>query len=223
MGRRITRKQLKQDEFVSAGETIIRWFMGNWRPFVFGLVAVCLLIVAWWTVGRWSASRAGQASYELHQAVTAFDEAMAGGDQATAQQQLQAYIDDHGRSDQADMARVYLARLMMDQSDLEGARALLVEVSGRHGSDLVGSLAALDLVRLKVASGEGAEVVQGLEGVIVGQDTRLPRDVALWELGELLVRQDEPDRAKVYFQQLVDEFPESPFRGRASQRLTEIE
>ena len=222
MGRRITRKQLKQDEFVSAGETIIRWFMGNWRPFVFGLVAVCLLIVAWWTVGRWSSSRAEQASYELHQAVTAFDEAMAGGDAATAQDQLQTYIDEHGRSDQADMARVYLARMMMDQSDLEGARALLVEVSGRHESDLVGSLATLDLVRLQEASGERSKVAEELEGIVVGQDSRLPRDVALWELGELFVRQDEPDRARVYFQQLVDEFPESPYRGRASQRLTEL-
>ncbi len=222
MGRRITRKQLKQDEFVSAGETIIRWFMENWRPFVFGLLAVCLLIVAWWTVGRWSSSRAEQASYELHQAVMAFDEAMAGGDAATAQDQLQTYIDDHGRSDQADMARVYLARMMMDQSDLEGARALLVEVSGRHESDLVGSVATLDLVRLQEASGEATAVAEELEGIVVGQDSRLPRDVALWELGELFVRQDEPDRARVYFQQLVDEFPESPYRGRASQRLTEL-
>lgn len=222
MGRRITRKQLKQDEFVSAGETIVRWFVENWRPFVVGLVAVCLLIVAWWTVGRWSSSRAEQASYELHQAVTAFDQAMEGGDRAAALQQLQTYVGDHGRSDHADVARIYLARLMMDQSDLEGARTLLIEVSERHPSDAVGSLATLDLVRLRVASGEGSEVAQELEGMVVGQDTRLPRDVALWELGELFAQQDEPARAKVYFQQLVDEFPESPYRGLASQRLTEL-
>lgn len=222
MGRRITRKQLKQDEFVSAGETIVRWFVENWRPFVFGLLAVCLLIVVWWTVGRWSSSRASQASYELHQVMTVFDEAMAGGDRAAALQQLQTYIDDHGRTDQADMARVYLARLMMDQSEIEEARGLLVEVSGRHSSDLVGSLAAMDLVRLREASGEVSEAAQELEGMVVGTDTRLPRDVALWELGEIFVRQNEPERALVYFQQLVDEFPESPYRGRASQRLTEL-
>jgi predicted negative regulator of RcsB-dependent stress response len=222
MGRRITRKQLKQDEFVSAGETIIRWFVDNWRPVVFGLLAVCVLIVAWWTIGRWSSVRAERASYDLYEAMSSVEEAISSGDRAAAREQLDAFIEDHGSSDQADMARVYLARLMMDESDLDGARALLVEVSDRHRTDVVGSLAALDLVRLRVAAGEIDEVTQQLEGVVVGQDPSLPRDVALWELGELFVGQDQADRARVYFQQLVDEFPESPYRGRASQRLTEL-
>lgn len=222
MGRRITRKQLKQDEFVSAGETIIRWFVDNWRPVVFGLAAVCLLIVAWWTIGRWTSSRAEHASFELQEVVTSVEQAIASGDRARAREQLEAFIDDHGSGDQADMARVFLARLRMDESDLDGARALLVEVTDRNRTDVVGSLAALDLVRLRVAAGEIDAVTQQLEGVVVGQDTSLPRDVALWELGDLFMRQDQPDRARVYFQQLVDEFPESPYRGRASQRLTEL-
>ena len=222
MGRRITRKQLKQDEFVSTADTFIRWFLDNWRPFAFGLGAVCLLIVAWWTVGRWSASRADQASLELHQAVVAFDEASQGGDPAAAEQNLQSYIDDHGRDDQADTARVYLARLKMDRKDMEGARDLLVEVTGRHREDAVGRVAMLDLVHLKVASGQGAEVAPELEMMALGQDPRLPRDVALWELGELYRAEDNPDQARTYYQRLVDEFPESPYRGFASQRLNEL-
>jgi predicted negative regulator of RcsB-dependent stress response len=222
MGRRITRKQLKQDEFVSAGEAIIRWFMDNWRPIVAGLSAVCLLIVMWWTAGRWSASRAEQASYELHQAVTAADEAAQGGDVATARQTLETFIDDHGRDDQADMARVYLARLKMDQDDFEAARGLLVEVADRNPENAVGRLAMLDLIHLRLANGEGAEVAGELEAMAAGQDTRLPPDVALWQLGELYVGQNQPELAKTYYQTLVDEFPESPYRGRAGQRLTEL-
>ena len=222
MGRRITQKKLKQNEFVSAGEAIIRWFMENWRPLVLGLAAVCLLIVAWWTVSRWSQSRADQASFELHQAVTTADEAAFGGDVATAREALQGFIDDHGRDDQADMARVYLARLKMDEADFEGARNLLVEVTDRHRSDAVGRVAMLDLVHLRVAAGQGAEVAAELEAMATGQDKRLPRDVALWELGELFVQEKDPDRARIYYQRLVDEFPESPYRGRAGQRLTEL-
>lgn len=222
MGRRITRKQLKQDEFVSTADTFIRWFLDNWKPFAFGLGAVCLLIVMWWTVGRWSASRADQASLELHQAVVAFDEASQGGDPAAAEQSLQSFIEDHGRDDQADMARVYLARLKMDRKELEGARDLLVEVTGRHRDDAVGRVAMLDLVHLKVASGQAAEVAPELEMMALGQDPRLPRDVALWELGELYRGEDNPDQARTYYQRLVDEFPESPYRGFASQRLNEL-
>jgi predicted negative regulator of RcsB-dependent stress response len=222
MGRRITRKQLKQDEFVSAGEAIIRWFMDNWRPFVAGLGALCFVIVVWYTVGRWTESRAEQAALELHRAVTAADEAARGGDSAAAQATLQAFIDDHGKDDQADMARVFLARLKMDDAELEDARNLLVEVTDRHRADAVGRPAMHSLVRLRVEMGQVAEVEQELEAMATGQDTRLPRDVALWELGELFSAENQPDRARIYLQRLVDEFPESPYRGRANQRLAEL-
>ena len=176
----------------------------------------------WWTAERWSASRADRASFELHQAVQAYDEASQGGDVAAAEQGLQAFIDDHGRDDHADMARVYLARLKMDQKDVDTARDLLVEVTDRHREDAVGRVAMLDLVHLKVATGHGAELVPDLEMMAIGQDSRLPRDVALWELGEYYLAEDNSDQARTYYQRLVDEFPESPYRGMANQRLTEL-
>jgi predicted negative regulator of RcsB-dependent stress response len=109
MGRRITRKQLKQDEFISTGDSVMRWVIANWRPFVFGLAALCLVIVAWWAGTRWTGSRADRASYLLHQASTAVDEATQGGDVAAAEAKLQEVIDRYGRSEQADMARVLKA------------------------------------------------------------------------------------------------------------------
>jgi len=80
----------------------------------------------------------------------------------------------------------------------------------------------LDLVHLRVATGQGAEVSAELEAMAIGQDTRLPRDVALWELGELYLAEDNSAQALIYYQRLVDEFPESPYRGRAGQRITEL-
>jgi predicted negative regulator of RcsB-dependent stress response len=222
MGRRITRKQLKQDEFVSTVDTFMRWFADRWRPFAIGLAAVCALIMLWWVAGRWSASRADQASYALYQAVTAADEAERTGEIAVAEERLQEAIDRHGSSDQADMARVYLSRIKMQQGDVETARALLVEVADRHGGDSIGRVATLDLVRLRVGTGQAAEVAQQLEAMVIGQDLSLPRDAALFELGELLVREQEPERARGYYQRLVDEFPESPYRSIASQRLGEL-
>jgi TolA-binding protein len=50
----------------------------------------------------------------------------------------------------------------------------------------------------------------------------LPRDTALYELGELFVAQRDTDRARLYFQKLADEFPTSPYVTRARQRLAEL-
>jgi predicted negative regulator of RcsB-dependent stress response len=222
MGRRITRKQLKQDEFISTGDSVMRWVIANWRPFVFGLGALCVVILAWWAGTRWTGSRADRASYLLHQASTAVDEATQGGDAAAAEAKLQEVIDRYGRSEQADLARVLKARLKIDRNDLDAARTLLVEVSERRGGDAIGRVATLDLVHLQVASGQAAEVAPQLEAMVSGEDVRLPRDVALYELGQLFVATQDPVRARSYYQRLVDEFPESPYRAQASQRLAEL-
>jgi predicted negative regulator of RcsB-dependent stress response len=222
MGRRITRKQLKQDEFISTGDSVMRWVIANWRPFVFGLAALCLVILAWWAGTRWTGSRADRASYLLHQASAAVDEAAQGGDAAAAEAKLQEVIDRYGRSEQADMARVLKARLRIDRNDLDGARTLLVEVSERRGGDAIGRVATLDLVHIQVAAGQASEVAPQLEAMVSGEDVRLPRDVALYELGQLFIATQDPVRARSYYQRLVDEFPESPYRAQASQRLAEL-
>jgi predicted negative regulator of RcsB-dependent stress response len=226
MGRRITRKQLKQDEFVSTVDTFIHWGAGYWRPIVAGLAAVCAVIVLWWLGSRWSASRADQASYLLYQAVSAYEEQVAGGivpaEGDDAESKLREVIDRYSRSDQADAARVYLAKTHIERGEAEAARGLLVEVIDRHADDALARLATLDLIHLRAASGEYAEVAQELEAMVAGSDRRLPRDTALYELGELFVAQRDTDRARLYFQKLVDEFPTSPYVTRARQRLAEL-
>jgi predicted negative regulator of RcsB-dependent stress response len=226
MGRRITRKQLKQDEFVSTMDRVIQWFSGNWRPVVGGLGVVCAASLLWWLGSSWSNARAGKASYLLYQAMMAYEEELIGtepaadGDDATSK--LQEVVERFGSSDQADVARVYLARMKMDDGDLEGARDLLVEIADRHLNDVVGRVATLDLVHLRVASGQSSEVAQELEAMVAGVDRRLPRDAALYELGELYLRENEYELARQYFQRLVDEIPESPYMGPARRRIGEL-
>jgi predicted negative regulator of RcsB-dependent stress response len=226
MGRRITRKQLKQDEFVSTVDTLIHWLSGYWRPVVAGLGAAMVVTLLWWIGTSWSSSRADQASYLLYQAVQSYSDQLGGTEPASdtdePELKLGEVIDRFGRSDQADVARVYRARIHIERGELEEARDLLVEVVDRHPSDAVGRVATLDLVHLRVASGQGAEVAQELQAMVVGSDPRLPRDTALFELGELFTHQQDLEHAQEYFQKLVDEFPESPYLGRARQRLSEL-
>ncbi|RLE26187.1 MAG: hypothetical protein DRJ65_06070 [Acidobacteria bacterium] len=225
MGRRITRKQMKQDEFVSTMDHLIRRFGEYWKQALAVLGAVLLMVFIWWMIGQWSGKQADAASEQLSLAVTVYQEALAqdgGGNLTDAEAGFAEVIEEHGRTDQADIARLYQARIQLGRGEIDTARATLVQLVNRHKDDALGRLAALDLVRLRTASGQGAEVAAELEKMVVGRNSQLPRDVALFELGEVFVAEQKPDQAREYFQKLVDEFPESPYVAQARQRLAEL-
>ena len=229
MGRRITRKQLKKDdEFVSAAEVIFRWIADNARPLAAGVAGVVVVALIWWAVSTWTGARTDDASLLLYHATKTFEgEAGPGsllpaGDIETAELQFQQVVDDYGRSDQADMARLYLARIALSRGQTDEARAELVDLAQRRGDDVVGRRATLDLINLRIASGQGVEVAAELEAMVMGQSDGLPRDAALYRLGELFVDEGQPDKARQYFETLVEEFPESPFMAGARQHLLEL-
>ena len=229
MGRRITRKQLKKDdEFVSAAEVIFRWIADNARPLAAGVAGVCVVALLWWGINGWMNARTDDASLLLYHATKTFEgDAAAGsfvpaGDLEAAEAEFQQVIDSYGRSEQADMARLYLARIALSRGQTDEARTALVELAQKRGDDLVGRLANLDLINLRIASGQGTEVAKDLEAMATGQKTGLPRDAALYRLGELLVEEGQPAKAKPYFETLIEEFPESPYLVGARQRLAEL-
>jgi predicted negative regulator of RcsB-dependent stress response len=229
MPRRITRKQLKQsDEFVSTVDSMMHWLSDNWRPIASGLGGVVAVALVWWIFGIWSHSRSQEASLALYNAIKTFEGSSSSeaiepaGDSAAAKVELLEVIDRFDNTDQADMARVYLARIQFDRGEYDEARNMLVGLAERHRSDVIGRVATIDLVHLRIASGQATEVAAELEEMVVGSNPRLPRDVALYELGQLYIAEHQPEQAIEYFQKLVDEFPESPYQQLARQRLTEI-
>ncbi len=76
MGRRITRKQLKGDEFVSTVDHLIRRFGEYWKPAAAALGAVIVVVFLWWVGGQWSGSRADKASAQLQVAIDSYQTAM---------------------------------------------------------------------------------------------------------------------------------------------------
>ena len=71
-----------------------------------------------------------------------------------------------------------------------------------------------------MAKGEGQQLVGELEAMVAGKDPRLPRDVAMFELARMWEREGKPAEATKLFRKLIEDFPESPYRTDAQQRLS---
>ena len=220
--RRVTRKKLKQDEFVSIVDQVIQWFSENWRPVAAAAAGAVAVFLLWWGLSAWSGHRKEAASQALASSLEQLDKAATAEAREDAESALREVIDRYGRTPQADEARVILARLLVDDGKVDEARKLLTKVAQKRKDSPTVRVATLDLIGIQVASGQAAEVIPQLEAMVTGKDPRLPRDVALYELAEVNITEGNHDKAREYLQKLMEDFPESPYAGQARQKLQEL-
>jgi len=220
--RRIERKKLKQDEFVSIVDRLLDWLTANWRPVLAAFAAVCLVVLLWWGLGVWRQRRELKAATLLASTLEQLDKATTDEARAEAEKKLDAIVSELGGTRQADLARVILARELIERGELERARELLVAVARRHADIAQVRVATLDLVHLQLATGQAAEAIRQLRAMAAGEDPRLPRDAALYELARAYLEEGKVDDARTTFQKLVDGFPESPYLQDARRRLEEL-
>ena len=225
--RRLTRKKLKQDEFVTIVDQMMDWAQDNWKVLVISLAAVCVVFLGWWGVSSFKGHREAKASFAVNEAVQLYQADEASGtpkpeDLKAAQTKFEDVLKRYGGTDQGDVARLYLARIALETNDVTRARTLLKELVHRHAGDAVGRVAMLNLIGLRINAGEAAEVAKDLEAMVSGKDNRLPRDTAMYELGRALLSEKKPEKAKGYFQKLVKDFPNSPYGRLAQEQIRQL-
>jgi predicted negative regulator of RcsB-dependent stress response len=223
MPRRVTRKMMKEDEFASFFDEVAHWFNANWRPVAAGLGVLVVVVLVWWGASAWSGGRGEEASFLLHRAEKALEgDGTVPGSVDAAEPLLREVVDRYGRSHQGDAARLYLARIELGRGETDKAREALSKLAEERRGTAIGSAAMLDLIHLRIAAGQGAEVVTELQAMVSAAEAPLPRDTVLHELGMLLVQEERAAEAKDQFDRLVKEFPESPYRFAAQQKLSEL-
>jgi tetratricopeptide (TPR) repeat protein len=234
VGRRLTRRQIKKDEFISLFDEVFHWFGENWKQAAMGLGGALAVALIWWLVIVLLGSRSTGASQALVAALETFNApvgAAAPADAkvkfstdterlAAAEKALNQIKSKYWLTAQARFAALYLARIAAERGDQAGALRDLTELASKKVDDPVVRLAMLDLVRLRVAKGEGALLAKDLEAMASGQDPRLPRDVATYQLAKLWESEGKTEEAARYYRKLIENFPESAYRTEAQQKLS---
>jgi tetratricopeptide (TPR) repeat protein len=233
VGRRLTRKQIKRDQFVSLVDRVFHWLGQNWRQAATGLGAVLAVALVFWGVTAIRGSRSDAAAQALAQALETYGAPVGSAAPAdatvkfatdterlaAAEKAFQAIRSHYWLTPQKRVAELFLARIAADRDDQAQAIKLLGDITSRRSGDPVVRLAMLDLIRLRLAKGEGMQLIAELEGMASGKDPRLPRDAALFQLGRVWEGEGKPEEANKLYRKIVEEFPDSPYRSEAQQRL----
>jgi tetratricopeptide (TPR) repeat protein len=236
VGRRLTRKQIKRDEFVTFVDKIMQWMSANWRRATIGFSVIIGLGLVYWGVTAAIGSRASGAAAALDRALEIYEAPVGAAAPADAKvkfdsetAKLDAAANAFKRvsshywlTSQATTAKLYLARIDAQRGDVDAAIRTLSELASRHGEGPVVRVAMLDLIDLRIAKSDAAALVPQLEAMAAGKDSRLPPDLALYLLARISERSDKREDAKRFLQQLIQDYPDSPYRTEAQQRLSAL-
>jgi tetratricopeptide (TPR) repeat protein len=234
VGRRLTRKQIKQDQFVSFVDRGMHWLNRNWRQAAVGLGVVLVGALLWWGVTAFLGSRSAAASAALVKALEIYQAPVGSAAPAgapvkfatdaerldAAQKAFEGVKSHYWLTPQRRMAELFLARVAVDRGDQAKALEILADLTAHRSDDPVVRLAMLDLIRLRVARGEGMQLVPQLQAMAAGKDPRLPRDAAIFQLAQIWDREGKRDEAGKLYKQLVEDFPDSPYRLEAQEHLS---
>lgn len=232
---RLQRKDIKHDEFAESVGRGVEYVGGHARTIILAAGAVLAAVALGVGLYYWLGHRVKQANEALAAALkvaTAPIEATAAKPSdpqnptfasekdrdKRAKELLEKVRDDYGSSNAAELAGLQLAEIASRAGDLKRARELWTEFVEGQGDHLLSGQARLNLMALDRKEGRGDEVVTRLKGWLDQEEPPLPKDVILNELALTLESLDRGEEAKQYYRQIVDDYPQSPYRAEAQQK-----
>ena len=231
--KRAERHHLKQDEFLAEVERVTTWVRGNQKNVVnvtLVVAAAALLLGGLYIyTGRQAESARtllGAALDQYHGTVGARPEgadpstphfATADEKYRTALASFQKVTDQFSSYQAGRQARYYLGLCHVELKDFEAAERALQELrSGKR--DLLYYLGSRSLAAVKVERSDYASASEIYRTLVDDKDNPLPKDHLLFELAKVEEKAGHPDEARLYYDRMVAEHPDSQLRGDAMTR-----
>jgi TolA-binding protein len=232
MSDRITRKDIRRDEFVETLEKGVEYTQGHVRSILVAVAALVGIGALGWGFFAWRNNVRMSANDALAQAMHAWsgtiDAAAPKPDDPTAptfasedarrvraKELFTTLVRDHSGTSAGDVGNLYLAAIATQQGQIEEARGMWQKYLASHRHDMLAASVQLDLLRLDRAQGKGDQVIADLRKLIDDPDRTVPQDTLLFELARTLESQGKLDEARKAWQRITDEYPRSPYAAEA--------
>jgi tetratricopeptide (TPR) repeat protein len=240
MNQRLTRKEIKRDEFANVVGRGVEYAEDHVRPILYAVGGALLLLALGTGLYFYLGSRAQKANEALSYAIkvaqapiqaagakpddkTAPSFATEAARQARAKELFTKIHDGFGGAEAGDVAGLYLARIAAQEGQLDRARELWDDFVDGNGDHVLAGEARLNLFALDRKQGKGEELATRLRGMLEETEPPLPKDVLLNELAATQELLGRPQEAVETYQQIVDDYPQSPYRQDAQQKLTALD
>jgi len=236
--RRITRHEMKQDEFASSIGRLTIWVEDNIRLLGWGAAgaaAVVGLAFGGWIWRERGVERAEAAMAEVEGAFVAplAGEPTASGAAETfataaekyraVRERAESVIRDHGGTPAAARSRYYRALALLQAGDLSEARRALEEFIASEPDHLVVPLARRAIADIVIRQGSREEGCALLRDLTTVTSPVLPAELVLIDLAGCEAARGERAEATRLYQRVLDEFPESGYASEARSRLQDLE
>ena len=228
MAKKITRKELKRNELVETMGKTVDYVSHHRKGVTEAIVAaavVVALVAGFFLFRTWRESQAGN---ELSAGLAALDVPIAGTPAAAGAQKT--FANDAEREKDA---VGHLQKAAGHSSTTAGRAAGLILAArapsassgdtfaktAREGKAEVAASAELDAARLLASQGKKTEAIERLKRAIESPASPAPKDALLFALGEIYEEAGSASDAKATFQRLVSDYPNSPYRNDARQKI----
>ncbi|HQQ77833.1 MAG TPA: tetratricopeptide repeat protein [Thermoanaerobaculia bacterium] len=231
---RLTKDQLRTDQLEHA-LTDARDFVSSHRSQTARWIAIgaaaAVVVIAIWGGLQWKSNRAASrlsAALAIFDAPLASDPSPAPGAKvykdaaertAAARSAFQELVKDSPSSASGRAAAVLLLGIdggsAATGTNLDAARAFAKSEKGTVAAG-VAAVAALDA---ESAAGRSKEALEVAKRYLDSADAPLPKDVLVYSVAKLYEKTGQNVEAKSFYQRLVTDFPDSPLRTEAQQKL----
>lgn len=231
---RATRHQIKHDKFVDDVGSAYSYVQSHRRTAIWATIAgiaLLALIVGFVVLQRGEESRAQQRLAEAIAIMDAPLESQAvpetpGPKYKSEEEKLskakpifEEVVAKHSRTDAADIASLYLARLAAEKGDVATARPKLEQFVREHPEHLLAAAAQRSIFDIRLNAGEGVQVIADLEKELAAEESLMPDDVILALLADAYEQTGNTAKAREAYQRIVNEFPDSPYTIDAQRKL----
>ncbi len=236
--RKLTRKEMKQDEFVSTVGRITLWVEENLTTLLWGAAAVVVVVALGYGFVSWRAGRAMEAHGALSVVVETYSAPVGSAlpqnpGQATFATEEDKFrtvllladgvIQNHGSSDAGQLARLYRGLAAFELEENEAARADFETVLAGNASHFLAPQARRKLAEMDERAGNLDQACDAYRQLTQQASAVLPEELSLLDLARCLAAKGEREESGATYQRILDDFPASVYVTEARNLLEKLE
>jgi len=228
MTQNISRRHMKRNELAETVGKTVGYVSDHKRGVVEAVaigIGVAVLVGGFFLYRAWLERSAGRS---LSEALAVLDTPLASEQPAAPktfataalrQAEAEKFLRQAAEHASTRSGRAASVALAAGNADKPGQTVDVFEKAARQGKSETSAAAEIDAAKVLAAQGKTTEAIDRLKRAIESPASPAPKDALLFTLGQIYEQSGSPADARATFQRLINDYPNSPYRQDARQKV----